>query len=214
MENRSAMSDPRGRGVRRWTPGAGARRLVRVLLLLLGLTAVAIPTSSTASAPARSREVRVEVDPSRGACGVRGNFTVNASAARVWEVLSDYDHIARFVHSVKSSHVERDSGGQLLVRQEAVGGAFIFRRRVEVLLAIQETRSTRIEFHDVLGKDFHSYVGEWRIATDAAGTRVDYELAAKPRGSVPKSFCRKVLKSMARDLLEEVRAEILRRRVE
>jgi carbon monoxide dehydrogenase subunit G len=49
------------------------------------------------------------------------------------------------------------------------------------------------------------------MAPDSTGTRVEYELAAEPKGALAQSMCRGVLTRTARDLLEQVRAEIRRR---
>jgi len=163
-----------------------------------------------APAPAVAREPVVAVENTGSGCNVRGTFQAPVSGAVAWAVLTDYDHIGEFVRSVRSSRVERREGGKILLRQTALGSVFLFRRRVEVLLELHEIPGRRIAFHDVLGKDFQSYVGEWRVAADSVGSRVEYDLAAEPR-ALPRSFCRGALRKMARDLLEQVRAEMLRR---
>jgi hypothetical protein len=126
-------------------------------------------------------------------------------------VLSDYDSIGRFVSSVRSSRMERQPDGRMLLRQDAVGSAFLFKRRMHVLLEIEEEPGSRISFHDVLGKDFRSYVGEWRLTADSLETRVVYEIEAQPRGAFARSLCRGPLRNAARDLLTEVRVEMIRR---
>ena len=69
----------------------------------------------------------------------------------------------------------------------------------------------RIAFHDVLGKDFRSYAGEWRIASDSTLIQVDYELEAEFNSAIMRSFCRGAMRRAAEDLLEQVRAEMMRR---
>ena len=125
--------------------------------------------------------------------------------------MSDYDHIHDFVHSMVASHSTLDSLGVRRVEQTAAGGLFVFHRRVNVVLELDEEHGRRIHFHDVLGKDFEHYDGEWRIDTDSLGTRVRYALDADPRAPLPRSLFRGMLKDAAEDLLGEVRAEILRR---
>ena len=159
----------------------------------------------------RASVVDVALDETRGACKVRGSFAVPVPGAVAWEVLTDYDGIGRFVRSVRSSRRETGPDGQLLLRQDAVGGVFVLRRRMQVLLAIEEDSTRRIGFRDVLGKDFRSYAGEWRIAADPAGTRVDYALEAEPRAVLARAFCRGAMRGTAEDLLTQVRAEMMRR---
>jgi len=92
-----------------------------------------------------------------------------------------------------------------------VGSVFMFKQRIQVLLEIEEEPGTRIGFRDVLGKDFRSYVGEWRLAADSLGTRVVYEIEAQPKGAVARALCRGPLRNAARGLLTEVRVEMIRR---
>lgn len=189
-------------GGRSWQR-AGARHRARfcwaLLLLLDGI------------ASADSGGIAVALDQAGHGCSVHGTFVAPISSKVAWSVLSDYDHIPQFVSSMVSSHAERPSDGRLLVHQTAVGGVFIVRRRMQVVLETHEVHGRRITFHDVLAKDFESYVGEWGIAADSSGTRVSYRLEAEPRGSFARAFCRRTLHHTAQDLLEQVRAEMMRR---
>lgn len=163
------------------------------------------------AAAARSHEVAVALDNAQGGCRVRGSFQAPVSRAVAWSVLTDYDHIGDFVSSVRSSRIERAADGRRLLRQDAVGKAFLLHPRIQVLLEIREDPGRRIAFHDVLGKDFRAYAGEWRIAADSSAMLVEYELAAEPRSAMGRALCRGMLRHTAQDLLEQVRAEILRR---
>ncbi len=183
---------------------SGPARFAMVLLVVAGFTRVG-------TVRANDHEPRVTVDNAGSICRVVGEFGVPVPDSIAWSVLTDYAHISRFVHSMRSSTVERREGDRLLVRQEAVGGVLFFRRRVRVLLEIHEEAGRRISFHDVSGQDFHSYSGVWRIARVGSGTRVDYELATDPRASLPKSMYRGILRNMVQDLLDQVRSEMLRR---
>lgn len=186
------------------TPRAGASRRARLFLLGLALLVAAV-------APASAHDVEVRIDSKPRSCRVEGYFHASASPYVAWQVLSDYDHIADYVHSMLSSRAVRDSSGSLRVEQTATGGLFVFRRKVRVVLAVSEDPGRRIEFRDLLGEDFWHYHGEWRIEPDSTGVRVHYELEAEPRMAVPRSLYRGMLKNGARELLNEVRNEILRR---
>ena len=170
-----------------------------------------VAVAAAGAAIAAPAAVQVAVDNSRGGCAVVGGFEVQAPPGVAWDVLHDYDHIPRFVRSMVSSRAERRSDGRLFVSQVARAGFFLFRRSVHVELLIDEEPLVRIGFHDVLGRDFRDYQGEWRIEAGSAVTRVRYAHEAEPRAALPRSMCRGVLQHTARDLLEQVRAEILRR---
>ncbi len=180
--------------------GIGIGALARLAVLLL-----------PAAVSARASDVEVVLEDVRGSCSVRGSFAAPVPGTVAWEVLTDYEGIGQFVRSVRASRLERGSDGQILLRQDAVSGVFLLRRKMQVLLELHEDSARRIGFRDVLGKDFRSYVGEWRISADSAGTQVDYELEAEPKAAVVRAFCRGVLRNTAEDLLTEVRAEMMRR---
>src|SRR5436309_11612523 len=95
---------------------AGAKHRARfafTIVLLLGATR------------ARVSDVTVALDDSAHACRVSGGFMAPVSIEVAWDVLTDYDHIDRFVRSMISSHAERRPDGSVSVRQVAIGGVFI-----------------------------------------------------------------------------------------
>lgn len=185
---------------RRWRSGGALRRALAGVFAVLGLAARA----------ECGPDVVVAMDDSRS-CRVHGTFSAAVSRAVAWAVLADYDSIGRFVPSVRSSRLERLPDGRLRLHQEAVSSMFLVRKQVKVVLDIQEEPGVRIGFRDVLGQDFRSYEGEWRIAPDSAGTRVEYRVEADPSSSLARVMCRGVLKHNAQDLLGQVRREMLRR---
>lgn len=184
------------------TPRAGARECARLLLFALLLVA----------APAAAREVQVEVEAHSHGCRVQGGFRTEVTPEVAWSVVSDYDGIPRFVRSMLASRLETDSTtGTRRVHQTATGGLFVFQRKVQVVLALDEEPGHRIRFRDVSGRDFRRYDGEWRIEQDSLGTLVSYELDAEPRSAMPGSFVRGAFRGAAADLLDEVRREMTRR---
>ena len=194
------MVHPHDEGDTARRPGhaAMARPLAVLALLLLPVAAA-------------GGEVTVAVDPAPHACAVRGRFHVDLPPSAAWRVVTDYDHIPDFVHSMLSSRSERRPDGRRVVEQTARGGFFLFKRRVHVVLEVDEDPQRRIGFRDVLGKDFERYDGEWRLEPDSTGTSVRYSLDAEPRSSIPRSVCRHVLKGSATELMTQVRDEMLRR---
>jgi ribosome-associated toxin RatA of RatAB toxin-antitoxin module len=176
-----------------------------------GIGALVLAAVCVLSGAPRAAQVAVIPDEESGACKVRGVFVVPVAPAVVWDVLTDYQGIGKFVPSVRESRIEPQPDGRQLLRQDAVGSVMFVHRRIHVLLELQEERERRIAFHDVLGRDFRSYSGEWRIASDSSLIQVDYELDAEPRSAIMRAFCRGAMQSAAEDLLEQVRAEIMRR---
>jgi carbon monoxide dehydrogenase subunit G len=138
-----------------------------------------------------------------------GSFTVDCPAATAWSVLTDYDHIQKFVTSMRKSRVKERGDGFLLVEQESVAKLFLFHRTLHVLLKVVEKPLQSIAFDDVAKTSFARYTGSWTLQEVAGGLEVAYRLTVQgglvgmtPRGSSQQ---------MVRSLLEQVRAEIGRR---
>lgn len=142
---------------------------------------------------------------------VSGLFTVDASPAVVWDVLTDYDRMPSFVSSMRGSRVtETRADGSVLVEQEAVGDMFFLSRTMHILLEVRRS-SDSLHFADVGHADFRSYEGDWEARRTAAGVSVTYDLRARPKFYAPAFLMSGAMKRGARKLLDEVRAEILRR---
>ena len=155
--------------------------------------------------------VELTVTDHAGVYQVRGSFAVSASADTAWSVLTDYARIPEFVKSMKSSTVEQAEDGGLRVKQQAVQRFMLVKKTINVTLAISEQPGRRIEFRDVLGKDFRHFEGSWEIERREGGLVVTYALDAKPMSQPPGFVGRMLMSGSARDQLEQVRAEILRR---
>jgi carbon monoxide dehydrogenase subunit G len=164
------------------------------------------PMSSPASAAPSVSVVSMD----RGAYRIDGSFRIQTTAPVAWSVLTDYDNIPSFVSSMRSSAAARDESGRLFIAQRATGRAGPFSRTLHVVLEVAERPTSRIEFRDISGTSFGSYVGSWSIDPDGAALRVTYVLEARPH-SVPRVFARSILASNARGLLDQVRQEMLRR---
>lgn len=174
-------------------------------LLLAGLLVLA---GSAASAQA---DVRLKRLPS-AAYELHGGFDVAASSGAVWEVLTDYAGIPSFVSSMRSSRVlETRPDGTLLVEQKATGGMFFLTRTVTILLVVRR-EADDLAFEDVGRESFWRYEGGWSTAETPAGTRVNYRLVAQPDFVAPSMIMSRAMKRGARDLLDQVRVEIERRR--
>jgi carbon monoxide dehydrogenase subunit G len=142
---------------------------------------------------------------------VEGAFHVDASSAVVWGVLTDYDHLALFVASMRDSRlVETRPDGTVIVEQEAVGGVLFFSKTVHVRLEVRRS-DEKLSFEDLSHQDFRRYAGSWQTRSVANGTEVTYRLSAEPGFKAPSLLVRRGLKRGARKLLDQVRTEIVRR---
>ena len=177
----------------------------------LGRGAVLLALACAAPS-ARADDVKISLtEQTHKANTVEGDFQVKASSTCVWSVLTDYDHIARFVPSMRQSRVTKTRpDGSLLVEQEAVGGVLFFSKKVHLRLEVRRDGEA-LRFKDLLHKDFRRYAGSWMARAAGDQVEVTYRLEAEPDFMTPSALMRRGLKRGAKDLLDQVRAEIVRR---
>ena len=164
--------------------------------------------------------LRVWADPSvqmkledlgHGTYRLEGHFKVAGSPYDVWKVLTDYENMSSFVSSLRRSVVKDSTTDRVLLEQEALGKKFIFTKRIQVLLQVTEIPYKRVIFEDTLHADFAFYAGSWEIRKAGADLDVQYRLNCKRTFMVPNAIAKDALQESARDLLAEVRAEVIRR---
>ncbi len=171
---------------------------------------LAVLTGAASGAFASETRVSLRLLPDK-TYEVSGDFIVDASTATIWGVLTDYNHIPAFVSSMRSSRVRQDRGdGSLLVEQKAVGDMFFFSKTMRILLEVRR-RPDELRFTDVGGQDFRVYDGTWEARPTSDGVGVSYRLRVEPNFLAPAFILSRAVKRGARNLLDQVRAEILRR---
>jgi len=142
---------------------------------------------------------------------VEGRVRVSASHAVVWAVLTDYDGIDRFVSSMSESRIIARGDDHVLVEQVAVGRVLFLKRRMRTTLRVHEDPPGRIEFEDILRKDFEHYRGEWRIEDHGPELAIVYRVQARPTASIPDFVARGLFERTVHQLLSELEKEIVKR---
>jgi ribosome-associated toxin RatA of RatAB toxin-antitoxin module len=172
------------------------------------LAVILVCASSTALAGGDDPVVRVT--DRDGGYQVSTSFTVHHQADLVRAVLTDYARIPDFMPDVKVSRVRERSADRVVVEQEAVAKLLFFSRRIHLVLEILESPG-RIEFRDICGKSFVSYLGSWRIEPNGASTKVTYELSARPTAEVPGMIVRRLFSRDVEKTIEQLRREMAAR---
>ena len=156
----------------------------------------------------------INVDVDRGtdkAYVVDAAFDVNVPAPIAWEVLTDYEGIGLFVSSIRHSTIKEREPGRVLLEQHGVGRAWIISLPMHVVLDVREHDQRVLAFRDVCGKSFSTYEGAWELSAIPGGTRVSYRLKADPTGRQPAMLAKSAIRGSVRQLLDEVREEMLTR---
>jgi hypothetical protein len=190
---------------------AGARFCARVCVAVALAVAVAAPLAAGPSQADSGSDVTVTVHLDHEVYEVQGQFEAGVPRDVAWATLTDYEHIATFVNSLRKSVVESRDTNQLLVRQEGVMGVFPFRSVAHVLLDVREKAPRRIEFRDVLARDFRSYSGVWELQGDSTQVHVTYALHARPFVAAPHVLGRGISSRTVKDMLTQLRREMTRR---
>lgn len=181
---------------------ADPRPVLRALTLALLLTG-----DAAASAP----RVDIRTAPG-GAFRLTGSFSVKASTAAAWGVITDYGRIAGFVPSVRESRVLRRRGRRVLIEQELEGRFFVFSETVRLRLLVTEKPPKEVDFRQQPPSPLRAYAGEWLIQPSSGGCSVTYRLRAEPGPGMGPGFAeRHAMLKDARQLLDRVRAEMARR---
>jgi len=123
--------------------------------------------------------------------GRDGEFvTVSASAVMrvdprvAWAVLSDYDHLSRFIPDMQSSRVVSREGNKVRVEQKGDVGFFFFKEPVNVTLEVDEEPPRRILARSVAG-NVKGLETRYELHTSGAGVRLDYTGRFVPAFSIP-----------------------------
>jgi hypothetical protein len=154
----------------------------------------------------------VTVREARGVYAVSARFHVPQPPLVALAVLTDYEHIPRFLPDVTSSVVRERSASGAVVEQEAVSRMMMFSKTVYLLLEITE-EGTAIRFRDLCGRSFAHYEGAWRVTASGTGSDIGYELTAKPSFDVPEFILKRLLKRDSTRTIERLSAEIAARAV-
>jgi ribosome-associated toxin RatA of RatAB toxin-antitoxin module len=180
----------------------------KLLVILIGASVCA---AEPMAAPAPPRVAMTVSDLGHGIYAVDGDIQVAASRKAVWDVLTDYNHIAQFAPLLLRSTIEEREGNHVIVEQVGRGQILLFARKIHVLLDVREKPYEKLSFVDRSHRDFDFYKGSWEIREGGADLEVTYRLEAKRNFLAPNFLARAAFVRAAENLIEDVRDEIARR---
>jgi ribosome-associated toxin RatA of RatAB toxin-antitoxin module len=186
------------------TPAAVPAR--RRVALWTAIASLLMASTVAATAPTCETVVR-EAD---GVYSVTTTFVVTQPAAVAAAVLTDYDHIARFMPDVQVSRVVERSERRAVVQQEAVARFMLFSRRIYLMLEVEEEPGV-IRFRDRDRRSFERYEGSWRIVEKEGQVTIAYELNARPTFDVPEFLLKRLLKRDAQQMIVRLQSEMAAR---
>ena len=182
-------------------PRAGA-----VALTLAGVLCV--------QAAANAQQVEIETD------GQGEYITVTASAEMlvdprtVWNVITDYDHLAEFIPYMRSSRVVQRDADRLLIEQTGEFSFLFFRQPVRAKLAVVESPQRRVMARAV-GGNLREMEGHYTLESLPEGTvRLSYSGWLLPDFAVPPVIGKMVVRNVLAKQFSAMVREIVRRDAE
>lgn len=188
----------RGLPVRTWI---GSRVLVAALLCVLPVSAWSLDAN---------QDILIQIRKEGPAVVVEVVCPVDAPGSIVWEVLTDYDHMAKFLSNLEYSSVEDTAGNMLRVHQKGKASrgplTLTFDMVREVELAPQSEIRSRLISGDLKASDFVT-----RIVVTAEGVNIVHSGRYVPKMWVPPYIGPALIEAETRKQFGEIRTEILRR---
>ncbi len=166
--------------------------------------------------PGRAAEdLSVEAQRHGERVDVQARALIAAPVAVVWEVLTDYEHLPRFIPGIAKSVVRLRDGGRLLVEQSGEARFFIFSFPIEVQLEVTEQPPQWISSRAVAG-NVRRMSGRYEIQPDMEHGTVllRYVGEIEPDFELPPLIGVAALRSTAAEQFTAMVAEIERRAAE
>jgi hypothetical protein len=171
---------------------------------LLSVLAPACVSAADGSAP------MVKVQRRGDAVVIDVERDVPASLADTWAVLTDFEHMAAFMHNITSSQVVARHGDSLELAQTARAGFAFVHLEFASLRAVELTPMQEVRTRLISG-DFRSYDSTTTLSEHGASTRLVYHGVYVPKRWVPALIGTSMMEAETRRQYDQLVAEVLRR---
>jgi hypothetical protein len=180
------------------------------MALLRASFALALLLALARPAQAAGEDIAVEVQKNGNEIAVSVDCPVTAPLAIVWEVLTDYDHMARFITNLQESTVRSRDGDTLQVFQKGSASrgllTFSFENLREIRLVPRREIRSRLISGNLKSSEFTT-----RVVDKGGEVHIVNNGRFVPDVWVPPLIGPSVIEAETRKQFEELRAEILRR---
>jgi ribosome-associated toxin RatA of RatAB toxin-antitoxin module len=153
--------------------------------------------------------------------GTEGQYVarmlVDASADRLWEVLTDYNNFTEFLPNIVSSEVLESDGNSYIVEQVSKQRVFLFDIESRLRTENIQTENQRIDFRLVEG-DLSQFQGYWTIEPISSSIEgedpqllVTQSIEVQPDRGTPENLFYDIFKNALEKTLTAIRDEVDRR---
>lgn len=154
--------------------------------------------------------VHVVVQKDGDALWVNSDAVVHASPQEVWAVMTDFDHMARFISNLRSSKVVSQKDNAVVVAQTGRASAGLLSFDFESVREMELKPFTQIRSRQLSGS-MASFDGTTVLRQEGELTRIESRVRAVPGTWVPPFIGKRFIESETREQFSELLAEIARR---
>jgi ribosome-associated toxin RatA of RatAB toxin-antitoxin module len=141
---------------------------------------------------------------------VRASATLAAPQALVWQVLTDYEKLPRFIPGLASSTVQLRAGNRVLVEQRGEARFLIFAYPIEVRLEVVESSPHSIASRAVAG-NLRRMSGRYELQRAPEGVLLRYTGEFEPDFELPPVIGTLAVRTMVEEQFAAMVGEIERR---
>ncbi|MGQ9838345.1 MAG: SRPBCC family protein [Cyanobacteriota bacterium] len=141
---------------------------------------------------------------------LQGSIHIPVERERIWQILTDYDHLAEFIPNLVESRVIGHDNGRKLLRQVGSQKVLFAQFSATVLLAIEEVFPQQIRFQKTQG-DFLVFEGFWDLADLVPRqTVLTYHVQVQPPRRMPVGIVERRIRQDLAVNLQAIRERALR----
>ena len=178
--------------------------------LLFAIALAMIPAAARA-APLDTQDIAVAVERDGEAIEVNVDLVVPATPQEVWDVLTDYDHMAEFVSNVVASRIIHREEDKIEVAQTSRLAFGLLELKFDNVREIEFVPSREIRSKLIRG-DMKASAFTTNVAAEGNATRITNHGRFIPGRWIPPLIGTALLEAETRKQFAEFRAEILRRK--
>jgi carbon monoxide dehydrogenase subunit G len=164
----------------------------------------------TAGQSGAADDLAVQVERKGRSFAVQAGATVAAPLSLVWEVLTDYDNLARFIPGIAESVVQQRATNRLLLEQRGEARFLVFSYPIQVRLEVLESPRERIVSRAVAG-NLKRMSGRYDLQAENGGIRLRYTGELEPDFKLPPIIGTLAVRNMVEEQFAAMVAEIERR---
>lgn len=185
-----------------------SRRRCAILLATAATLLAGMPPIAAADS-GNGVNVLVEID--NGTVRISADALIPATAREVWDVLTDWENLPRFISNIAASKVIHREGNVVRVAQTGKAGfgpfSFEFQSTREMTLTPPEKFESRM-----VAGNMKQFRGLTQLEAVDGGTRIRYQSEAVPDTALPLGLARSTIESETREHYQEIGREVMRRK--